>query len=135
MYKSAIGIFIANIFIIGIIVENNVGPGWEIGQGSLGLILLSSVIIALSLLFSLITFIVGIKQLKIRNVLFKASYFSSLFICLSSLIFLFCVDAFRGQFWFEDFPLGIFQLTSWGIHLLLFTVISIGRFKGARIEK
>ena len=43
MYKSAIGIFIANIFIIGIIAVNNTGPGWEVGQGSLGLILLFSI--------------------------------------------------------------------------------------------
>ena len=129
MYKSAIGIFISNIFMILLILLNNEGPGWEVPVDTMVRIGIVWLAIIIGLVFSVGTLLISIKQLKIKNFLFKLSFFSYFFLSLLFFSFLISVEANNGQYWHQNFPYFVFSFLSIGINILIFAVISVFRFR------
>jgi hypothetical protein len=129
MYKSAIGIFISNLLMIWIVLLNNEGPAWEVPASTMQKIAIASLLLSISFIFVFGTLFISLKKFKNKTFLFKILYFTSLIFSIIFLVFLFCVQGFRGQFWFSNFPRLIFIAFSLGINLILFIIISISRFK------
>lgn len=135
MYKSSIGIFFSNLLIIWIVLLNNEGPGWEVPSQTMDKLAYASFFLIICTVFSFVMLIISLKQLKIRKLLFKIAYSLNLFICIAAVVFLFLVNGFHGQFWFESFPKETFTLIAVGINVMLFVSISIGRFKNDNSKK
>jgi hypothetical protein len=98
MYKSAVGLFITNGFMIWLVLLNNEGPGWEVP---------SFVFLPIALARLLMT--VGLA-LSIGTLLWSA------------------VDAPEGQYWHEDFPMVLFGLLAAGVDVMLLAAVSVARF-------
>ena len=128
MYKSSIGLIISNLLMIWIVLLNNVGPGWEVPADVMLLISRISLVLFFSIIFSVLTCIIGRKKFKDYSFLFRLLYIITTVVTCSFLIFLFIVEGFNGQFWYREFPSLIFLIISTSITVLLFVTLSISRF-------
>ena len=120
MFKSVLGITLANFISIFIIAQNNVGPGWEVPVNTMQSIYICSFLLFASIVFALICFLLSIKQFKKTSGLFKIIYLLDAIICLSAVSFIFTVEGFQGQFWYQYFPLLWFLLISISLNIILF---------------
>ena len=134
MYKSAIGIFISNLLMIWIVVLNNEGPGWEAPASTMQNLGMATFFLIMSIIFTVITLLFGLRAFNDRTLKFKLSYFLNLLISIAFLIFLFSVEGFQCQFWFENFPEFIFIIISIGINVSLFALVTHFRFQNNEIH-
>lgn len=132
MYKSTIGIFISNLLMIWIVLLNNEGPGWEVSVETMQSLVIASLLLAISMTFSIMALLIGLRKLKIRGYFFNVSFFVYFFVCIVFVVFLFCVQGYSGQFWFDKFPSSLFIIVSLIINVLLFALVSISRFKKSK---
>jgi len=123
MIKSSIGITVSNIVMIWIVALNSCGPGWEVPVATMLLITLLSFLLLMGLVFSAVTFVISMKQYKASSLLFKILFSVFGFTCVSFAIFLLYVEAYTGQFWFEDFPSIPFLIISCGINVFFLILI------------
>ena len=129
MYKSAIGYVISDFLMIFVILLNNVGPGWEVPVATMLTISRISFLLIISLVFSIVTLIIGIKKVKSYSSAFRILYSISMLTSVSLLVFLFVANGFQGQFWVAEFPSTMFAIISISTVLLLFMALTISRVR------
>ena len=132
MYKSAVGIFLSNVLMIWLVLLNNEGPGWEVPVETMVKIWLASILIILGYVFILITLFINLRQLKMKFLTFNLLYFISLSLSLAFFVLLIIKAAYLGQFWIKDFQSTVFVIVTMVINIILFTIITIIRFKNKR---
>ncbi|HOP11222.1 MAG TPA: hypothetical protein PK629_07010 [Oscillospiraceae bacterium] len=129
MYKSAVGIFLSNIFMTWLVLLNNEGPGWEVPVDTMGKIVLASILIILGYVFAFITLFINLKHIKINFPAFNLFYFINLSLSLAFFVFLTIKEAYLGQFWIQDFNNIIFIIVTLVINIFLITIITLSRYK------
>lgn len=125
MFKSLLGITLANFFITFIIALNNTGSGWEVPVMDMQLIFICSLLLFAAMAFAVICFLSSQMQFKKTSRLFKIFYMIDVVICLSSIAFLFIVDAFGGQFWNQSFPMLCFLIAAVSLNIILFALSTL----------
>lgn len=135
MYKSAVGLFITNIFMIWLVDLNNVGPGWEVPATVMWAIELSWIVIIIGFIFSAVMLFISLKQLTTISLVFSLFYFGGLITSLAFLIFLIATEAYHGQYWQQDFSRFAFSFVSIGLDIFFLIVISVFRFRNKNVAQ
>jgi hypothetical protein len=133
VFKSLCGITLADVTMVIIIALNNVGPGWEVPSNTMGQIGKCSLLLIVEMIFALVSFLISRKKFKSTALSFKIMYGVEAIICLAFLIFSFSVEAFDGQFWFNNFPMLSFLIISITFILILFILSVFYLYKGKKM--